>query len=148
MRRYIGLIVLAFVPLAATAISDAAQQPRAGFFVTSAGSGNGGDLGGLAGADKRCQTLAMATGQGSRTWRAYLSTTGAGSVNARDRVGKGPWYNVKGVMVARALTTCTPTRRTSTTTPRSTNRAGRSIPGAPNRPAPRRARPRQAWPRT
>ena len=74
-----------------------------GFFVTSAGPGNGADLGGLAGADKHCQTLAAAAGAGSRTWRAYLSTQPAGGqagVNARDRIGKGPWQNAKGVVVA------------------------------------------------
>ncbi len=73
------------------------------FFITSAGPGKGADLGGLAGADKHCQALAAAVGAGKRTWRAYLSTTASGSqkaVNARDRIGKGPWYNAKGVRVA------------------------------------------------
>ena len=73
------------------------------FFVTSAGSGKGADLGGLAGADKQCQTLAAAAGAGSRTWRAYLSqqpTANVPGVNARDRIGKGPWINAKGVVVA------------------------------------------------
>jgi hypothetical protein len=81
------------------------QQPQMpmGFFVTSAGSGNGGNLGGLAGADKQCQQLAAAAGAGNRTWRAYLSTTAAGTtpnVNARDRIGTGPWYNARGQLVA------------------------------------------------
>lgn len=68
------------------------------FFVTSTGSGNsGGNLGGLAGADAKCQTLATAAGAGGRTWRAYLSITGT---NARDRIGTGPWYNQKGTMIA------------------------------------------------
>jgi len=74
------------------------------FFITSAGSGKGADLGGLAGADRLCQSLAAAAGEGNRTWRAYLSTTAAGgspAVNARDRIGKGPWRNAKGVVVAR-----------------------------------------------
>ena len=74
-----------------------------GFFVTSAGPGKGADLGGLAGADKHCQTLAAAAGAGSRTWRAYLSAApaaGAPAVNARDRIGRGPWLNVKGAVVA------------------------------------------------
>ncbi len=75
-------------------------DPKASFFVTSVGSGKGGDLGGLAGADIHCADLAKAAGIIGKTWRAYLSTTGAGAVNARDRIGKGPWYNVKGVMVA------------------------------------------------
>jgi len=70
------------------------------FFITSAGSGKGADFGGLAGADKHCQTLAAAAGAGGKTWHAYLSTQGAGAVNARDRIGKGPWINAKGVVVA------------------------------------------------
>jgi hypothetical protein len=70
--------------------------------VTSVGPGKGADLGGLAGADQHCQTLAAAVGAGSgKTWRAYLSTQGAGAVNARDRIGKGPWMNAKGVVVAK-----------------------------------------------
>jgi hypothetical protein len=76
------------------------------FFITSAGSGKGADLGGLAGADQLCQTLAQAAGAGSRTWRAYLSTTAAGgqpAVNARDRIGEGPWQNAEGVVIARDL---------------------------------------------
>lgn len=74
------------------------------FFVTSEGSGNGANLGGLAGADAHCQKLAGAAGAGNRTWRAYLSTgwtQTTPAVNARDRIGKGPWFNAKGVMVAR-----------------------------------------------
>jgi hypothetical protein len=78
----------------------AAQEKTIGFFVTSSGPGNGGNLGGLAGADKHCQALAAKAGAGNRTWRAYLSTTGAGSVNARDRIGAGPWYNAKGQLIA------------------------------------------------
>ena len=73
------------------------------FFVTSAGSGKGGDLGGLAGADRHCQSLAGAAGAGNRQWRAYLSAQPVGGqpgVNARDRIGKGPWQNAKGVVVA------------------------------------------------
>jgi len=71
-----------------------------GFFVTSAGPGKGADLGGLAGADQHCQKLAASAGAGSRTWRAYLSTS---TVNARDRIGRGPWQNAKGVVVARSV---------------------------------------------
>ena len=73
------------------------------FFLTSVGSGNGADLGGLAGADAHCQSLAAAVGAGSKTWRAYLSTTGGGGVNARDRIGAGPWQNIKGDVVAQNL---------------------------------------------
>lgn len=73
------------------------------FFVTSSNPGKGGDLGGLAGADAHCRSLATAAGAGGRTWRAYLSTRASGSaaaVNARDRIGKGPWRNAKGVEIA------------------------------------------------
>jgi hypothetical protein len=78
----------------------ALPQSKMSFFITSQGPGNGANLGGLAGADKHCQSLASAAGAGNRKWHAYLSTTGAGGVNARDRIGKGPWYNAKGVKVA------------------------------------------------
>jgi hypothetical protein len=80
----------------------AAQQPMS-FFVTSVGLGDGANLGGLEGADRHCQTLATAVGAGDRIWRAYLSTTAAGgqaSLNARDRIGAGPWYNARGVLIA------------------------------------------------
>jgi hypothetical protein len=73
------------------------------FFVSSTGSGNGADLGGLAGADQLCNKLASSAGAGGKTWRAYLSTQGkdgAQTVNARDRIGKGPWHNAKGAMIA------------------------------------------------
>ena len=102
MHRTLGFVVLVLAPLAAVLVDQAsAQQPArpAGFFITSAGTGTG-DVGGLAGADKICQQLAKATGAGNRTWRAYLSTTGAGAVSARDRIGTGPWYNVKGALIA------------------------------------------------
>jgi hypothetical protein len=78
------------------------QQPM-GFFVTSAGPGDGGNLGGLAGADAHCQKLAQAAGGGARGWRAYLSAAaapGQAPVNARDRIGAGPWYNARGVLIA------------------------------------------------
>jgi hypothetical protein len=82
------------------------QEPKTNvtFFVTSAGSGKGADLGGLAGADKLCQSLAQVVGAGNRTWRAYLSTgpaEGKPAVNARDRIGRGPWQNAKGVVIAK-----------------------------------------------
>ena len=73
------------------------------FFVTSSGSGKGADLGGLAGADRHCQALAQSAGAGNRVWRAYLSTSGSPGVNARDRIGKGPWKNAKGVVVANSV---------------------------------------------
>jgi hypothetical protein len=78
-----------------------AQQANMSFFVTSVGLGKGADLGGIAGADAHCQNLAKAVGAGAKTWHAYLSTQGAGAVNARDRIGKGPWTNAKGIVVAR-----------------------------------------------
>ena len=85
-----------------------AQQAdkKMGFFVTSANPGKGADLGGLAGADKYCQSLAAAAGAGKRTWRAYLSTNannGGKVINASDRIGKGPWYNAKGELIAKSL---------------------------------------------
>ena len=76
------------------------------FFVTSKGLGKGGDLGGLAGADAHCQALAQAEGAGDHTWRAYLSTSaidGQSAINARDRIGKGPWYNAEGLLIAANL---------------------------------------------
>lgn len=101
VRLSLGAAVAAAV-MAATPSS--AQQAAMTFFVTSAGIGNGGNLGGLAGADNHCQTLAQAAGAGAKTWRAYLSTQpadGKPAVNARDRIGKGPWQNAKGAMVAK-----------------------------------------------
>jgi hypothetical protein len=89
-----GLALLCVVPAQA-------QQANMTFFVTSAGPGKGADLGGLAGADQFCQQLAASVGAGSKTWRAYLSTQGNGAVNARDRIGKGPWVNAKGVSIAK-----------------------------------------------
>jgi hypothetical protein len=83
-----------------------AQQSAMSFFVTSAGPGKGADLGGLAGADRQCQQLAQAAGAGSHTWHAYLSAQAADgqpAVNARDRIGRGPWQNAKGVVVAKDL---------------------------------------------
>ncbi len=80
-----------------------APPPPMGVFITSRGLGNGGNLGGLAGADAHCQALATEVGAGNRTWRAYLSTQGEGAVNARDRIGAGPWANSKGVVMATNL---------------------------------------------
>ena len=94
-----GLLVL-------TASAGQAQTAEMSFFVTSAGSGKGADLGGLAGADAICQRLAQAVGAGGKTWRAYLSTQaadGAAAVNARDRIGAGPWRNAKGAVIASSL---------------------------------------------
>jgi hypothetical protein len=92
---------LATVLSVSVVLPASAQQSAMTFFVTSAGPGKGADLGGLAGADAHCQTLAGTAGAGTKTWRAYLSTQGAGAVNARDRIGKGPWVNAKGAAIAK-----------------------------------------------
>jgi len=98
---------VAFVALVGSAqAQQAPQAPNMTFFVTSAGPGKGADLGGLTGADAHCQQFGAAAGAGSKTWRAYLSTNqGAqgGPVNARDRVGKGPWQNFKGTVIATSV---------------------------------------------
>lgn len=110
MNQPLKLSVLAVVAIASASLSSglfAAQSTpskKMSFFVTSVGSGKGGDLGGLAGADKHCQELAKAVGAGRRTWHAYLSTSesvGVREINARNRIGQGPWYNAKGARVAR-----------------------------------------------
>jgi hypothetical protein len=91
------------VSLAALA-AQPAQAQSASFFLTSAGPGKGADLGGIEGADKHCQSLAQAAGAGAKTWHAYLSTQAADgkpAVNAKDRIGKGPWQNTKGVVIAK-----------------------------------------------
>lgn len=111
MRR---IRTLALTGVAVALLAACASGPSSGpmsFFITSVGSGKGADLGGLSGADAHCQRLATAAGQGSRTWRAYLSVPGAfpgpnnpsgtPSVHARDRIGKGPWFNAKGELIAR-----------------------------------------------
>jgi hypothetical protein len=99
-------LVTAVAALALHATADVqAQQTAMTFFITSIGSGKGADLGGLAGADQHCQTLAQAVGAaGNWTWHAYLSASASGgqpAVNARDRIGRGPWQNAKGVVIAR-----------------------------------------------
>ena len=90
----------------AAPLSPAEIAKRFSFFITSEGSGKGADLGGLAGADAHCKKLAGAVGAGAKTWRAYLSTQavdGQPAVNARDRIGQGPWHNTRGALVARDL---------------------------------------------
>src|SRR6187399_966768 len=99
-QRICAAGAVAAAALCATGFAQA-QQANMTFFVTSAGSGKGADLGGLEGADRICQSLAQAAGAGGKTWRAYLSTQGANGVNARDRIGKGPWTNAKGTVVAK-----------------------------------------------
>jgi hypothetical protein len=92
--------------MALAGCATSTPQSGASFFVTSQGGGKGADFGGLAGADAHCQALAAAAGLGNKSWRAYLSTSAAGStpaVNAKDRIGTGPWRNVKGVIVATSV---------------------------------------------
>ncbi len=96
----IRLAVMAVVVLAAGVSAAHAQAPAMSFFITSAGPGNGANLGGLDGADAHCQALAEAAGAGAKTWRAYLSSE---DEDARDRIGDGPWYNAKGTLIATDL---------------------------------------------
>jgi hypothetical protein len=103
MRANMRTCLLASAAILALGAGANAQQANMTFFVTSAGSGNGANLGGIAGADKHCQDLAAAAGAGSHTWHAYLSTQGDGAVNARDRIGSGPWKNAKGDVVAKSV---------------------------------------------
>src|SRR5713101_8601917 len=105
MKTAIRVSLVAAVALAlGSCASMQSQRSGMSFFVTSAGPGKGADLGGLAGADRQCQQLAQAAGAGSHTWHAYLSSQAADgqpAVNARDRIGRGPWQNAKGVVVAK-----------------------------------------------
>jgi hypothetical protein len=112
MKKIAGLLFAIAVLLTGTVVliaQQAAQGGRGGaqappqpmsFFVTSVGKGDGANYGGVAGADAYCQSLAAAAGRGSSTWHAYLSTQGPNAVNARDRIGTGPWYNQRGQRVA------------------------------------------------
>ncbi len=94
-----GPLLLLTAALATVTVANA-QDAEMSFFLTSKGPGDGGNLGGLEGADAHCQSLAEAAGAGHKTWRAYLSTAGDDAVNARDRIGSGPWANANGVQVA------------------------------------------------
>jgi hypothetical protein len=101
-NRFAFAVAAALVTVAIPAFAQN-QQPRMSFFITSAGPGDGAKLGGLEGADAHCKQLADAAGVTGRTWRAYLSATAAAgkpAVNAKDRIGTGPWYNQKGIVVA------------------------------------------------
>ena len=103
MRQAIFLTAVFLLTTGGPGETQSSQANRMTFFITSAGPGNGANLGGLSGADAHCQKLAAAAGAANRTWRAYLSTSGSGSekaVNAKDRIGAGPWHNAKGVQVA------------------------------------------------
>jgi hypothetical protein len=99
----IALALSLVIPALSSAQQNQQPRPPMGFFITSVGPGDGANLGGLEGADRHCQTLAQAVGSGTRIWRAYLSTVAAGAqlgVNARDRIGTGPWYNATGQLIA------------------------------------------------
>lgn len=110
MKKLAGIVFASMVLLAGAVALIAQQnagqrgaqapaQPMS-FFVTSVGKGDGANYGGLAGADAYCQSMAASSGRGSSTWHAYLSTQGANAVNARDRIGNGPWYNQRGQRIA------------------------------------------------
>ncbi len=107
MRKLISWVsILVVITFPFTGFAGDAAKQKMTFFVTSVGMGNGGDLGGIAGADKHCQKLAAAAGAGKHTWHAYLSTQGTSFsdttvMHARDRIGTGPWYNAKGVLIAK-----------------------------------------------
>src|SRR5258708_6704122 len=106
MKKVFLTLSAAALLTGAAAAQNTGSSNAMTFFVTSVGTGKGANLGGIAGADKHCQGLAQAAGAGNRTWHAYLSVNAAGSqpaVNARDRIGKGPWYNFKGARVAQSL---------------------------------------------
>src|SRR5262245_53119192 len=113
MRKIAGMVIAAMVLLLDTIVMNAQNPPAVGgqhggqappapisFLITSVGKGDGANYGGLAGADAYCQSMAMAAGRGASTWHAYLSTQGPNAVNARDRIGAGPWFNARGQRVA------------------------------------------------
>jgi hypothetical protein len=112
-KPFLSLAKIAGVAVAVSLVAACAQKTMTSsmtdskspmsFFLTSENAGKGADFGGLAGADAYCNKLASAVGAGGKNWKAYLSTTGANSVNARDRIGKGPWVNAKGVVVATSV---------------------------------------------
>ena len=111
MRSYKTLLVLAFLAAASMGVLFAQERPapNMSFFITSAGPGNGGNLGGLKGADAHCSQLAAAVGSGNKTWRAYLSTAGekgTGDVHARDRIGSGPCRTSKDCKLRQVWPTC------------------------------------------
>jgi hypothetical protein len=102
MRQPVLVAALSAAALVSACATTMAEDKAMSFFITSANPGQGGNLGGLSGADAYCQKLASAVGAGNKTWHAYLSTENP-PVNARDRIGKGPWYNAKGVLIASNL---------------------------------------------
>jgi hypothetical protein len=133
-KSKIAAIGLAFCGLLAAGLAQTQQQTGPmSFFLTSNGSGNGGDLGGLEGADNICQTLAESVDKGDLTWRAYLSTQGSDAVNARDRIGTGPWFNANGNRIATDVDQLhSVLNRVSGYT--AVDERGRNIPGSGNAP--------------
>lgn len=106
LSKFLPATLLLGLTSCAVPMRGAPEVSGMSFFITSAGPGNGANLGGLAGADQHCQRLAAAVGAAARTWRAYLSTSASGgqaAVNARDRIGRGPWYNARGTLVAQSV---------------------------------------------
>ena len=102
MNKNLPIFAIA-LSLAITVSTVLSQDNSMSFFITSAGPGDGANLGGIDGADAHCQELADAAGAGKKTWKAYLSVSGTNIINARDRIGSGPWYNAKGVAIAQNL---------------------------------------------
>ena len=102
MNKNLPIFAIAF-SLAITVPTVLSQDNSMSFFITSAGPGDGANLGGINGADAHCQELADAAGAGEKSWKAYLSVSGTNIINARDRIGSGPWYNAKGVAIAQNL---------------------------------------------
>ena len=102
MNKNLPIFAIA-LSLAITVPTVLSQDNSMSFFITSAGPGDGANLGGIDGADVHCQELADAAGAGKKTWKAYLSVSGTNIINARDRIGSGPWYNAKGVAIAQNL---------------------------------------------
>ena len=102
MRKMLCILTAGFIALVG---AEASLAQGMSFFITSVGSGNGGDLGGLEGADAHCRNLAESAGAGDRTWRAYLGTQEEGrrGTDARSRIGTGPWYNAAGILIATNL---------------------------------------------
>ncbi len=124
------LIAISAVYIGYASAQDDSEHPM-GFFLTSRNIGNGADLGGLAGADAHCQMLAGEAGAGDRTWRAYMSTS---TVNARDRIGAGPWYNVKGDLIAKDLADLHDDKNDNVRTDNSFTESGGRIPGLEDEP--------------
>lgn len=133
MKRYAIISAATALCLAGTqAVRSAEDEPTMSFFVTSVGMGHGANFGSLENADAHCQALAEAVGAGNRTWHAYLSTqerTGQPAINARDRIGTGPWYNAKGVMIARNVEELH-SENNNLTKETTLNEKGETIPGA------------------